>query len=82
MPGTRTRRHERGHHRRRPHRRRQQHREQHRREQHHRGHHRRGRPVNDTTPDLLIVGAGPAGLAAATTAARHGARVVVVDEQA
>ncbi|WP_202513151.1 FAD-dependent oxidoreductase, partial [Streptomyces sp. SID3343] len=38
--------------------------------------------MNDTTPDLLIVGAGPAGLAAATTAARHGARVVVVDEQA
>ncbi len=30
--------------------------------------------------DLLVVGAGPAGLAAATEAARHGARVVVVDE--
>ncbi|MBU3067274.1 (2Fe-2S)-binding protein [Nocardia sp. NEAU-G5] len=31
--------------------------------------------------DLLIVGAGPAGLAAAVTAARAGARVVLVDEQ-
>ncbi|TPG16852.1 sarcosine oxidase subunit alpha family protein [Pedococcus bigeumensis] len=31
--------------------------------------------------DLLIVGAGPAGLAAALTAARSGARVVLVDEQ-
>ena len=32
--------------------------------------------------DVLIVGAGPAGLAAALTAARSGASVVVVDEQA
>jgi sarcosine oxidase, subunit alpha len=32
--------------------------------------------------DLLVVGAGPAGLVAARTAARAGARVVLVDEQA
>ncbi|MXG91020.1 2Fe-2S iron-sulfur cluster-binding protein [Nocardioides flavescens] len=32
--------------------------------------------------DVLVVGAGPAGLAAALTAARSGARVVMVDEQA
>ena len=31
--------------------------------------------------DVLVVGAGPAGLAAALTAARAGARVVLVDEQ-
>src|SRR6218665_329985 len=31
--------------------------------------------------DLIIVGAGPAGLSAALTAARHGLAVVVVDEQ-
>ncbi|TWF75378.1 sarcosine oxidase subunit alpha [Pseudonocardia hierapolitana] len=31
--------------------------------------------------DLLVVGAGPAGLVAALTAARTGARVVLVDEQ-
>jgi NADPH-dependent 2,4-dienoyl-CoA reductase/sulfur reductase-like enzyme len=32
--------------------------------------------------DVLVVGAGPAGVAAATTAARAGARVLVVDERA
>ena len=32
--------------------------------------------------DLLVVGSGPAGLAAALTAARAGARVIVVDEHA
>src|SRR5207244_2904822 len=31
--------------------------------------------------DLLVVGAGPTGLTAALTAARTGARVVLVDEQ-
>lgn len=31
--------------------------------------------------DLLVVGAGPAGLAAAATAARAGARVILADEQ-
>ena len=31
--------------------------------------------------DVLVVGAGPAGLAAAAVAARSGARVIVVDEQ-
>ena len=31
--------------------------------------------------DLLVVGAGPAGLAAALTAARAGSRVVLIDEQ-
>src|SRR5207249_3647061 len=31
--------------------------------------------------DLLVIGAGPAGLVAALTAARAGARVVLVDDQ-
>ncbi|MGS1007561.1 FAD-dependent oxidoreductase [Achromobacter anxifer] len=35
----------------------------------------------DTRFDLIIVGAGPAGLSAALTAAEHGLRVVVIDEQ-
>ncbi|CAB3875507.1 Hydrogen cyanide synthase subunit HcnB [Achromobacter anxifer] len=35
----------------------------------------------DTCFDLVVVGAGPAGLAAALTAADHGLRVVVIDEQ-
>lgn len=35
----------------------------------------------DTRFDLIIVGAGPAGLSAALTAAGHGLRVVVIDEQ-
>jgi sarcosine oxidase subunit alpha len=34
-----------------------------------------------THADVLVVGAGPAGLTAALTAARSGARVVLVDEQ-
>lgn len=32
--------------------------------------------------DVLVIGAGPGGLAAATAAAQHGARVLVVDAQA
>src|ERR1700739_2471948 len=32
--------------------------------------------------DVLVVGAGPAGLAAASAAAAHGARVMLCDEQA
>lgn len=31
--------------------------------------------------DVAVIGAGPAGMSAATTAARHGARVVLLDEQ-
>ncbi|HEY3315346.1 MAG TPA: FAD-dependent oxidoreductase [Bacillota bacterium] len=31
--------------------------------------------------DIIVIGGGPAGLSAATAAASHGARVVVVDEQ-
>ncbi|MFG1780055.1 NAD(P)/FAD-dependent oxidoreductase [Micromonospora sp. NPDC049048] len=34
-----------------------------------------------SAPDVVVVGAGPAGLAAATTLGRHGATVTVVDEQ-
>ncbi|MCW8277481.1 FAD-dependent oxidoreductase [Pseudomonas sp. PCH199] len=36
-------------------------------------------PISDET-DILIVGAGPAGLAAALAAAGHGLRVTLVDE--
>jgi hypothetical protein len=35
-----------------------------------------------TKPDVLVVGAGSAGLAAAVSAARHGARVLLLDERA
>jgi putative polyketide hydroxylase len=35
-----------------------------------------------TTTDVLVVGAGPAGLATAISAARHGARVLVVERRA
>src|SRR5439155_2344295 len=38
-------------------------------------------PVRDLTVDLCIVGAGPAGLSAAASAAGEGRRVIVVDEQ-
>lgn len=34
-----------------------------------------------TSCDLLVIGAGPAGMAAATTAAEHGANVFLLDEQ-
>lgn len=33
------------------------------------------------TVDIVVVGAGPAGMAAATVAARHGASVILLDEQ-
>jgi NADPH-dependent 2,4-dienoyl-CoA reductase/sulfur reductase-like enzyme len=35
-----------------------------------------------TTHDIAILGAGPAGMAAAAEVAAHGATVVVLDEQA
>ena len=37
-------------------------------------------PPIDLTTDLLIIGAGPAGMSAALTAAGHGVRVMLVDE--
>lgn len=36
-------------------------------------------PTTTDRPDVLVVGAGPAGLATALSAARHGARVLVVE---
>src|SRR5262249_55981452 len=38
-------------------------------------------PIVDRRPDLLVVGGGPAGLAAATILGRAGRRVLLVDEQ-
>lgn len=40
-----------------------------------------GAAPEERTPDLLVLGAGPAGLAAAEAAARRGAEVVVLDER-
>lgn len=37
-------------------------------------------PVTERSCDVLVIGAGPAGLAAATAAARDGARAVVLEE--
>jgi len=39
------------------------------------------RPAGVIETDILVVGAGPAGLATAITAARHGARVLVVERR-
>ena len=39
------------------------------------------RPADVIDTDILVVGAGPAGLATAITAARHGARVLVVERR-
>ena len=38
--------------------------------------------MTDTSCDVIVVGAGPAGLAAAQAAAAHGLRVLLLDEQA
>jgi glycine/D-amino acid oxidase-like deaminating enzyme len=38
-------------------------------------------PQADRTPDVLVVGGGPAGIAAATAAAEAGAQVVLLDER-
>lgn len=35
----------------------------------------------NSVADIVVIGAGPAGMAAATLAARHGARVTLLDEQ-
>lgn len=37
--------------------------------------------MNDQTVDLIVIGAGPAGMSAALEATRHGLSVVVLDEQ-
>ncbi|MBZ0114249.1 MAG: NAD(P)-binding domain-containing protein [Thermoanaerobaculia bacterium] len=39
------------------------------------------RPVHGSAPDLLIIGAGPAGLSAALAAHEHGLRFLVVEQQ-
>ena len=39
------------------------------------------RPAGVIDTDILVAGAGPAGLATAITAARHGARVLVVERR-
>ena len=39
------------------------------------------RPAGVIDTDILVVGTGPAGLATAITAARHGARVLVVERR-
>jgi glycine/D-amino acid oxidase-like deaminating enzyme len=39
-------------------------------------------PADARSPDILVVGAGPAGIAAAIAAAEAGAKVVLVDERA
>ena len=39
-------------------------------------------PASDHSYDVAVIGAGPAGLAAAATAAHHGLAVVLLDEQA
>jgi NADPH-dependent 2,4-dienoyl-CoA reductase/sulfur reductase-like enzyme len=38
--------------------------------------------MSDRTVDVAVIGAGPAGMSAATVAARHGLKVVLLDEQA
>lgn len=38
-------------------------------------------PLETTRVDVIVIGAGPAGMAAAATAAAHGARVLLLDEQ-
>jgi cation diffusion facilitator CzcD-associated flavoprotein CzcO len=35
--------------------------------------------IDDTTYDVLVIGAGPAGLVTATSLAHHGVRTLVVD---
>ena len=38
--------------------------------------------MNNVITDIVVIGSGPAGMAAATSAARHGASVTLLDEQA